>query len=77
MKKKTGRLVFGFLLLVWGESTLREDLSFMTKIKKSIASQLSINISTVRKHLENIYQKLGVQSRTEAIAQALTKLGFL
>jgi DNA-binding CsgD family transcriptional regulator len=47
------------------------------KDNKSIANQLCINISTVRKHLENIYQKLGVQSRTEAIAQALTKLGFL
>lgn len=43
---------------------------------KSIALQLSINISTVRKHLENIYLKLGVKSRTEAISQVLEKLGF-
>jgi DNA-binding CsgD family transcriptional regulator len=43
---------------------------------KLIALQLSINISTVRKHLENIYLKLGVKSRTEAIAQVLEKLGF-
>jgi DNA-binding CsgD family transcriptional regulator len=46
------------------------------KDNKSIALQLSINISTVRKHLENIYLKLGVKSRTEAIAQVLEKLGF-
>jgi DNA-binding CsgD family transcriptional regulator len=46
------------------------------KDNKSIATQLSINIGTVRKHLENIYLKLGVKSRTEAIAQALEKLGF-
>ena len=44
---------------------------------KAIAAQLSIGKSTVRKHLESVYCKLGVQSRTEAIAQALEKLGFL
>ena len=44
---------------------------------KAIAAQLSLGKSTVRKHLESIYCKLGVQSRTEAIAQALTKLGVL
>jgi DNA-binding CsgD family transcriptional regulator len=47
------------------------------KDNKSIALQLAVGVSTVRKHLENIYHKLGVQSRTEAIAQALTKLGVL
>jgi DNA-binding CsgD family transcriptional regulator len=47
------------------------------KDNKAIATQLSINVSTVRKHLESIYSKLGVQSRTEAIAQALAKLGLL
>lgn len=47
------------------------------KDNKAIATNLSVGISTVRKHLENIYQKLGVQSRTEAISQALEKLGFL
>jgi DNA-binding CsgD family transcriptional regulator len=45
------------------------------KDNKAIAAQLSVSQSTVRKHLESIYRKLGVQSRTEAIAQALTKLG--
>jgi DNA-binding CsgD family transcriptional regulator len=47
------------------------------KDNKAIAAKLSVGISTVRKHLESIYQKLGVQSRTEAIAQALNKIGFL
>jgi DNA-binding CsgD family transcriptional regulator len=47
------------------------------KDNKEIAAQLSIHPSTVRKHLESIYRKLGVQSRTEAISQALAKLGFL
>jgi len=44
---------------------------------KAIALQLSIHVSTVRKHLENIYRKLDVQSRTEAIALALEKSGCL
>ncbi len=47
------------------------------KDNKAIATHLNINVSTVRKHLESIYCKFGVHSRTEAIAQALEKLGFL
>jgi DNA-binding CsgD family transcriptional regulator len=47
------------------------------KENKAIATQLSVSQSTVRKHLESIYHKLGVQNRTGAIAQALTKLGVL
>jgi DNA-binding CsgD family transcriptional regulator len=47
------------------------------KDNKHIAVQLSIKVGTVRKHLENIYLKLGVGSRTEAISYALAKLGFL
>lgn len=47
------------------------------KDNKAIAAQLSVNISTIRKHLENIYAKFHVKSRTEAIAYALTKLGIL
>jgi DNA-binding CsgD family transcriptional regulator len=44
---------------------------------QEIATQLQMSINTVRKHLEHIYKKLGVQSRTEAIAVALDKLGGL
>jgi DNA-binding CsgD family transcriptional regulator len=44
---------------------------------QAIALKLTIGISTIRKHLESIYRKFGVQSRTEAIAQALQKLGVL
>ncbi len=47
------------------------------KDTKYIAVQLSIKVSTVRKHLEHIYLKLGVQSRTEAVVYALDKLGLL
>jgi DNA-binding CsgD family transcriptional regulator len=44
---------------------------------QAIAIQLNISINTVRKHLENIYRKLGVKSRMEASARALEKLGFI
>jgi DNA-binding CsgD family transcriptional regulator len=44
---------------------------------KAIAVKLGIKIDTVRKHLENIYRKLNVQSRTEAIALVLEKTGCL
>ncbi|WP_421658265.1 helix-turn-helix domain-containing protein [Leptothermofonsia sp. ETS-13] len=33
-----------------------------------IAKHLGVHPSTIRKHLESIYRKLDVQSRTEAIA---------
>jgi DNA-binding CsgD family transcriptional regulator len=44
---------------------------------QDIATNLQMSINTVRKHLEHIYQKLDVQSRTEAIAVALDRLGCL
>jgi DNA-binding CsgD family transcriptional regulator len=44
---------------------------------QAIAKHLGVHLGTVRKHLESIYHKLGVQSRTEAIAQVLDKLGML
>jgi DNA-binding CsgD family transcriptional regulator len=47
------------------------------KDNKSISIQMNIRIGTTRKHLENIYLKLGVQSRTEAVASVLAKMGVL
>ena len=47
------------------------------KNNQEIATQLNVNISTIRKHLEHIYSRWGVKSRTEAVAQALAKLGLL
>jgi DNA-binding CsgD family transcriptional regulator len=44
---------------------------------QEIATDLLISINTVRKHLEHIYKKLCVQSRTEAISVALDRLGCL
>jgi DNA-binding CsgD family transcriptional regulator len=47
------------------------------KTNKEIASGLYISPLTVRKHLEHVYQKLGVESRTEATARALDFFSLL
>jgi DNA-binding CsgD family transcriptional regulator len=44
---------------------------------QAIAKEMGVTVSTVRKHLENIYVKLGVQSRAAAVSVALEKLGCL
>lgn len=47
----------------------KEVLELMSKglLYKQIASELSITRETVKKHLQNIYQKLGVQNKIEAL----------
>lgn len=41
---------------------------------QTIADQLYLSPATVRKHLENIYTRLGARSRTEAVAMALRQV---
>jgi DNA-binding NarL/FixJ family response regulator len=43
---------------------------------KEIASKLEVSVSTVRTHVEHIYDKLHVHCRTEAAAKYLTEPGF-
>ncbi len=47
------------------------------KSNASIAKLLNCSKGTVRKHLEHIHRKLGVQTRTAAVVVALEKLGLL
>ena len=52
-----------------------EILCLMAKgaANKEISAQLNIAQSTVKTHISNIFQKLGVNDRTEAVTQALKK----
>jgi DNA-binding CsgD family transcriptional regulator len=45
------------------------DLLLQGKSNKEIALALGVSVSTVEFHLKNVYRKLGVRSRTEAILQ--------
>ena len=47
------------------------------KSNAAIAKILGCSKGTVRKHLEHIHQKLGVQTRTAAVMVALERLGLL
>jgi DNA-binding NarL/FixJ family response regulator len=52
-----------------------EILALLAKgfLYKEIADQLHISLSTVRAHLHTVYEKLHVQSRTEAVVKFINK----
>jgi DNA-binding NarL/FixJ family response regulator len=52
------------------EMEILQSLSYGNSYKL-IAAESGISIETVRRHLQNIYQKLHVQSATEAISKAI------
>jgi DNA-binding NarL/FixJ family response regulator len=53
----------------------QEILALLAKgfLYKEIADQLGITLSTVRAHLHTVYEKLHVQSRTEAVVKYLER----
>ena len=52
------------------------NLLVLNKTTREIAKQLSISEKTVRNHISNTMQKLGVKSRAQAVVELL-KLGEL
>ncbi len=52
-----------------------EILGLLAKgfLYKEIADQLGISLSTVRAHLHTVYEKMHVQSRTEAVVKYLSR----
>jgi len=73
-----GRMVFPFIDMrkpqadPFGTLTAREMelLGALTEGKSNslIAGELEISVNTVKFHLKNLYEKLGVQSRSQAVA---------
>ena len=63
------------------EPLTRRELEILTLSReplsnKEIAARLNISYHTVKRHLLDIYAKLGVSSRWDAVAKA-TELGIL
>jgi DNA-binding NarL/FixJ family response regulator len=53
------------------------ELVSVGKFNKEIAYELEIKPDTIAKHLQHIFQKLGVQNRTEATLKFLEMTGRL
>lgn len=66
--KKEGVIIKGIL-------TLRErevfELLILNKSTKEIAEKLNISEKTVRNHISNVMQKLGVKGRAGAVVELL------
>jgi DNA-binding CsgD family transcriptional regulator len=73
-QRRNGLLPLAGLKLTPRETEVLNGL-LQGKDNKAIAKALSLSTGTIRKHLENIYRKLHVQSRAEAVAMALDHLG--
>lgn len=52
------------------------ELLVLNKSTRDIARQLGINEKTVRNHISNTIQKLGVKGRTQAVIE-LARLGVI
>ena len=64
------------IAIVEDDKTVREGLQMLlngSPMSGEIASQLSISTETVRTHIRNIYEKLHVRTRSEAILKYLKK----
>lgn len=66
--------------MIKGILTKREhqvfELLILNKSTKDIANDLEISEKTIRNHISNVMQKLGVKGRTQAVIE-LIKIGEL
>jgi DNA-binding CsgD family transcriptional regulator len=78
-EQKTSFLSIAALELLGLTRREAEVLFWISRDKSSadIAKVLGCSEGTVRKHLEHIYEKLGVQTRMGAVMAALERLGLL
>lgn len=53
------------------------ELVSIGKFNKEIADKLNIQPATITKHIQHIFQKMGVQNRTEATLKFLEMTGKL
>jgi len=53
------------------------ELVSIGKLNKEVADDLDIQTTTIKKHLQNIFPKLGVQNRTEASIRFMEITGRL
>jgi two-component system nitrate/nitrite response regulator NarP len=78
---REGRMVFPFMDLRHGAAdplatlTVREHELLMSLVRgatnQQIAGELDISLNTVKFHLKNLYGKLGVHNRAQAVARYL------
>ena len=75
---KAGTLTVGLLgtAFTMEQDFLKSRLAAQGLTNKAIGAELFISDRTVQGHLANIYAKLGVTTRTEAVTKAL-KVGWL
>lgn len=60
------------MVLTAAEERVLELLS-LSRTNKEIASVLGISPATVKRHIENIFRKLGLRNRVEAAIYALSR----
>ena len=58
----------GTVLTESGLKKLQEQLDYLVSVRRNeISEQIDVSVSTVKKHIYNIFNKAGVNSRTQLL----------